>query len=177
MNIKAYIYLSIASLIIFLIVAFAADDRLAIELKWQTDGRHRDTKAVSKVVYHFNKKFADVYASGGARISLKDFPGSKATRHEMFRDLGNLKVSGRLVLYDMADIDVTAVEFNGSRKAVVETYEEWNFLLQDARTRKPLDRPRGLDGKFRYDLLRTDKGWIVTGYMPIREEVSDENHH
>ncbi len=145
-----------------------ADDRVASEILWQYGDKSEDEEAIKRVVYLFNKKLIDIYSSGGLRKALAGFPGSKNTRHEIFRDLGTLKMSGKMIIYDMANFKFTKVEVLDSRRAVVDTYEEWNHLLQDARTRKPIDRIRGLDATFRYELLKTNSGWTVMGHLPTK---------
>ena len=170
------IYTSLVLIALFFVMALLSGDSVARELLWLAGDRQEDTEAVKATVRRFNKKFADVYASGGARASLADFPGSTETRHEMFRDIGNLKMSGQLVVYDMADISVSEVEFISSRKAVAYVYEEWNYILQDSVSRKPLQNPRGLGADFRYELRRTDEGWSVLNYMPIRKDIDEVSH-
>ena len=162
---------------VFFVLSLLLDERLAEEVVFKFGGKERERQKVRETVELFNRKFMDIYASGGARAALEGFPASKEVRNEIFRDIGTLRLStGYLIIYDMANLEIKEVGFIDSRRAAVGTFEEWNYIIQDARTRRALDRPMGLGYYFAYNLVRDGDDWSVVSYTPEEPEKAEKEY-
>lgn len=154
-------------------IAYVSRDKVAREVLWTAADKENERKAVERAVEAFNRKLMDIYSTGGLRESLAGFEASKLAKHEIFRDLGNLRNARLLMIYDMANLEIRSVTFIDSERAVARTFEEWNYMLQDADTRRPADGLKGLGRNFMYHLEKWQGKWSVVTYLPAEAEKGE----
>lgn len=132
--------------------------------------------ALKDTVTLFNKIYSDLYASDGVPARLNEFPTTKQLRHELFRHLGFLREKGLVLVFDMADLVFVDIKRLSGDRAEVTTFEEWNYIYQDMRTREPVERIKGMGQGFRYVLVKRGGRWMVVDYYPadVKVEKRDE---
>lgn len=161
------------AMVIFVLVAWIADrDDLRYLIRSSDSSREREE--VQATINHFNAIFSDFYASNGVPALLNEFPASKSVRHWLFRDIGFVRDSGRVLVYDLANITPVSITVRSPFSAEAVVLEEWNYMYQRARDRYPLSRVKGMGLGFRYLLSRQRGRWIVVGWDPVDVEKSPD---
>jgi hypothetical protein len=134
--------------------------------KYQAEERDLITAAVST----YNAIFADFYASNGIAKMLNEFPATKAVRHGLFRDIGFIRDSGRILVYDLATLTPVDVRVHSHSKAEAVFFEEWNYIYQDKKDRKPVSPVKGMGQGYKYSLVKEFGAWKVSAWRPIAVE-------
>jgi hypothetical protein len=123
--------------------------------------------AVLDALGSFNAIWADFYATGGIPSMIDDFPAAKMVKHGIFRDTGWLESMDRVQVYDLARLEPLEVRFHPDGSAEADVYEEWNYVIQEKSTRRPLTEVKGMGQGFRYRFQREGSRWIVTAWEPL----------
>lgn len=116
--------------------------------------------SIKQTVKHFNSLIADLSASMG-RTNSDDLPATKAMRHKLYMDTGVNTMAEQVLVYDLASLEITSVEWQNPQTAIVRTKEAWNYQYRDAKFKEELDTIKGMDDEFRYVLLKRDGRWLV----------------
>lgn len=164
-----FIAIPFASLGIFLLLLGVLDRESFFHALLRLTGGKRlvqEKAEVLKTIKDYNLILTDFYASGGVPAMLNRFPASKMLRHAVFRDLGYLKNSGKILVYDLAELTPVTIEITSPGTAEAVVFEEWNYMYQNAENRKPLSLPKGMGHGFKYRLKRQKGKWIVIGWDP-----------
>ena len=135
-----------------------------------------EAERVKEAVLNFNSLYMDVYASEGSPETIDLIPATTEMRHRIFKDAGYLSYSDRILVYDMASIEIESVKQSGPFDAEAVTNEAWNYVYQDSETRKSISPIKGMDSRFRYRLIKKDGKWLVKSYVPVREDDGDEEN-
>jgi len=88
-------------------------------------------------------------------------PATKNVKHHIFRDLGYLRDGGLLLVMDMANSEVRDVAVTEPGLATAHIFEEWNYTYQDATSRAPQGKTRGMGRLFRYRLTGDGDRWTI----------------
>lgn len=123
-----------------------------------------DSEAIRAALDEYNRIYQDFFASGGVPARLNDFPATKELRHQVFRDIGFVRDAGLVQPQDLAEAEVREIRSAGPGAAEAIVYEEWNYVYQQSRDRRPVSRPKGLGQGFRYLLRRSGDRWVVTAW-------------
>ena len=125
-------------------------------------GKHgaEEEERVKHTVRYFNSVLTDISDSMG-KTSSDDVPATKLMRHKLYMDTGVNAMSRRTLVYDLASLEISRVEWPAPRAAIVLTREAWNYQYRDARDRGELDIIKGMDDEFRYVLIKQDGTWLV----------------
>ena len=126
-----------------------------------------EAAAISATLELYNSIYQDFHASGGEPALLDDFPASKALRHYTFRDIGYLRSTGMILVYDLVSFTVLEGAGLGPGRARVDAREEWNYVYQDAGTRAPVSEIKGMSLDTRYRLEKRDGSGIVVVWDPL----------
>jgi len=164
-----FITIPVASLSIFLLLLGVLNkETFSYTLLRLTGGKRlaQEESEVLKTIKDYNLILSDFYASGGVPAMLNRFPASKILRHSVFRDLGYLKNSGKILVYDLAELTPVKIEITSPGTAEAVVFEEWNYMYQNLENRKPLSLPKGMGHGFKYRLKRQKGRWIVVGWDP-----------
>lgn len=130
----------------------------------------REETAVLDSLHRYNSILTDIYVTGGVPALLNEFPATKPMRHGLFRDIGFLRDSGRVLVYDMAGMYPVKVSFQTPFSAEAVLFEEWNYTYQKSADRQPLAGLRGMGQGFRYRMVRKDSTWLVADWDPVTVE-------
>jgi len=154
------------------LVTFAAIgllfDRPLVEERREVDHRltPEDEARALETVRLFNAVYQDFYASGGDPALIDEFPASKMVRHYTFRDLGYLRESELVQVYDLANLAIVETRSDGPGRAVVRTREDWNYVYQRSSDRSPASEMKGMTAEFRYRLEAREAGWVIVAWDP-----------
>lgn len=143
---------------------------------WKPAGDAQIAEVLAAIV-SFNKVYQDFYATGGDPRLIDAMPAAKGVKHQIFRDLGYLRDGGRILVMDEAETLPVLVESDGAEGARATVYEEWNFVYQDAATRRSVTEIKGMGHGFRYTLKRSAGRWQIESWDPLtipRPESSKE---
>ncbi len=128
--------------------------------------------SIRQTVKHFNSLVADLSASMG-RTNSDDLPATKTMRHKLYMDTGVNTMGKQVLVYDLASLEILAVEWQDPRTAIVRTREAWNYQYRNAENKDELDIIKGLDDEFRYVLLNRDGRWLVHRSSGLLKELKD----
>jgi hypothetical protein len=173
-SLKKYLRASIICLLSLLLAGILFDREYFLFVLPLQKQKRVEAEGIKEAVLTFNSLFMDVYASEGSPEMIDMIPATTEMRHRMFKDAGYLRFTDRVLVYDMASIEVERVTQSGPFDAEAVTYEEWNYVYQDGKTRKPVTPIKGMDSRFRYRLIKKDGKWLVKSYVPLREEEGDD---
>ncbi len=127
-----------------------------------------ETGKVREAVTDFNNRLMDVYASQGVKRAADTIPATTGMRHRLFKDAGFLEMGGRVLVYDLASLEIRGVEMGGPLTATAVAREEWNYQYKNDRDWKSVADVRGTGSLFRYHLVRKGGKWLVLKYEPVR---------
>lgn len=162
------IILLILSFISFLFTGLLFDSSFKFLVKDLLVKDDTEKKEIVDAIKLYNRAFTDFYASDGVKASLAVIPASTRLRHLIFRDIGYLRLSERILVYDMADMIPISVEISNNRmEAEAIIYEEWNFVYQRRSDRNIVAPVKGMEQGFKYYLRRDNKGWVITNIHPV----------
>ncbi len=122
---------------------------------------------ILETLMDFNAIWSDFFATGGVPAMIDEFPAAKMVKHGIFRDTGWLESMDRVQVYDLARMVPIEVRFRPDGSAEADVYEEWNYVIQEKSTRRPVTEVKGMGQGFRYRLMREGGGWVVTGWDPL----------
>lgn len=117
----------------------------------------------------FNNRLMDIYASQGSQRAVETVPATVGMRHRLFKDAGFLWLGGRVLVYDIASLEITSVRQDGPASATVLVKEEWNFQYKNDKSWQSIADVRGTGSLFRYTLVKQGGRWLVQKYQPARE--------
>lgn len=127
---------------------------------------------MKEAVENFNRYFMDVYASGGSGKAIDAIPATRGMRHRLFKDAGYLGFGARVLVYDLASLEVEGVKLTGPRKAEAVTREEWNYQYKNDKNWKFVGDVRGTGAKYSYTLVKENGKWLVQRFSPVRKEAA-----
>jgi hypothetical protein len=139
-------------------------------------GVKKEEQRIKNTLKLYNSCYADFYDSGGKHEKLNDFPAVTPVKHELFRDLGFLAENQRIMIYDAAEQKVLKLAFPAPGQAEAEVYEEWNYLYQKLKDRKPFTKVRGIGQGFNYKLRRVKGRWVVQEWEPVEVKQQVDNN-
>lgn len=128
-----------------------------------------ESAAIETAVTDFNNRLMDIYASQGNKRAVETVPATVGMRHRLFKDAGFLWMGGRVLVYDIASLEIKSVTMNGPVSATVLASEEWNYQYKNDSSWKSIAEVRGTGSLFRYQLVRQGGRWLVQKYEPVRE--------
>ncbi len=162
----------LASLVAFAAAAAALDPGLVRRGSWPRPlAEPARTEAIGTVRL-FLRYYADFFASAGSPEHVGDVPAATAVKHQLFRDLGFLRETDRVLVVDLATFEPKETVETGPGQAEVLVAEEWNHMEQRQSDRVPIGRHAGMGRGFRYVLRRGPEGrWIVADWFPDRGAV------
>ncbi len=167
-----YIFFPIISLAVFVLLGILFDrDLFRYPLIISGKGAERERAAILGTIHNYNAILTDIYVSGGIPALLNEFPATKSMRHGLFRDIGFIRDSGRVLVNDMADILPVEITITSPSAAEAVVFEEWNYLYQRSADRMPVSPMKGLGQGFRYQLIRQGGAWMISAWDPV--EVGD----
>ncbi len=102
---------------------------------------------------------------------LDEFPASVLLKHEIYRDIDYLRSQGLMIVYDMADSTFIDTKILNPYYAIVDLYEEWNYVYQDNISRRIKSPLKGMGQGMRYYLRKIKGRWIVFDSGPIDIEL------
>ena len=172
-----YIRMLPAACLFFLIMAFILDRDLARYPFVKTAGAAAEEQSILDAISLYNSIMTDIHVSGGAAKLLNELPATKSMRHLLFRDIGYLQDSGRILVYDLAGMKPVSIKLLSPFAAEAVVFEEWNYLYQRSDDRRPLSDIKGLGRGFRYRLVRQDNRWIVSAWDPVDTEEREDHDH
>jgi hypothetical protein len=155
--------------ILFLTGGLALDGerlRYAFSHRWAI---RYESEKIKRAVEEFNKYVMDVQAAEGSGRGIDSIPATTAMRHRLFKDAGSLKSAGRVLVFDQASLEIRQVTLKGPVTAEVLTDEAWNYQHKNAATWQAIGQVRGMDGRYRYELVKQEGRWLVQSYLPQRE--------
>ncbi|HEX9241763.1 MAG TPA: hypothetical protein VF875_04920 [Anaeromyxobacter sp.] len=155
------------SLAAFTAAAAALDPALARAGRWPRPlAEPARTEAIGTVRL-FLRFYADFFASGGNPEHVGDVPAATGVKHQLFRDLGFLRETDRVLVLDLATFEPRDAVETGPGRAEVLVAEEWNHIEQRPSDRVPIGRHAGMGRGFRYVLRRGPDGrWLVADWFP-----------
>ncbi len=127
----------------------------------------REKSEIIGTIREYDKILTDIYVTGGVPALLNEFPATKAVRHGLFRDIGFIRDSKRVLVYDLADVIPVDVRIRSFESAEAVVLEEWNYLYQQSADRIPLTPVKGMAQGFRYRLSREKGRWIIKAWDPV----------
>lgn len=131
-----------------------------------------ESAEIKAAVTDFNNRFMDIYASQGARSGIEETPATVGMRHRLVKDAGFLQMGERLLIYDIASLEIRNVKRDGPVSATVVAVEEWNFQYKNDKSWQHLADVRGTGALYRYTLVKQRGRWLVQKYEPVREGKS-----
>lgn len=168
---QRYISALFLSAAIFVVLGFLLDrDLFSSPARLINRYAVREEATVLDSLHRYNSILTDIYVTGGVPALLNEFPATKAMRHGLFRDIGFLRDSGRILVYDMAGMYPVKVSFLSPFSAEVVLFEEWNYTYQNSSNRQPVARLRGIGQGFRYRMVRKNAAWFVSEWDPVTIE-------
>lgn len=161
------------SLSLFSLLAFFTDKDIIFFLRVKTLQKveEREEGSILKTITLYNKIMTDFYTSDGDPYLLNEFPGSIMLRHHIFRDIGFLQLSNRILIYDMAEVLPVEIEITSPQTAEAIVLEKWNYVYQRRPDRELVTRIRGMGKGFKYYLRRSGDQWFISNYEP--EDVEE----
>ena len=171
---KKFIRASIICLLVLLLTGILFDRTYYLFALPLNKQKSAEEDRIKEALLSFNNLYMDVFASLGSAETIDLIPATTEMRHRMFKDTSYLQLNDRVLIYDLASIEVVSVEQTGPFTAEALTDEAWNYVYQDAETKEPISPIKGMDGRFRYRLIKRDGRWLVKSYVPVREEDGDE---
>jgi hypothetical protein len=169
-SLRKYLRASTICLLGFLLAGILFDRAYFLFVLPLQKQKRVEVEDIKEAVLDFNRLFMDVYASEGSAETIDMIPATTEMRHRIFKDVGYLRFSGRVLVYDMATTEVDSVTQSGPFDAEALTNEAWNYVYQDIKTRKPITPIKGMDSRFRYRLIKQEGKWLVKSYVPVREK-------
>ncbi len=127
----------------------------------------KDKGEIINTLRLYNKILTDFYVSDGKPALLNQFPASKLIRHHTFRDIGFLQNSGRIIVYDLAELIPVSIELDSPDRAEAVVLELWNYMYQKRKNRETITLPKGFSRGLRYYLIRRGGQWIIEDYEPV----------
>ncbi len=134
-----------------------------------------EQKAIEATIGFYNRVLQDFFASDGAPAMIDSFPATKLQKHMIFRDIGFLRESNLVMVYDMASmefVDITVSE--DGQSAVAITFEEWNYMYRNRSEGGIKQEPKGLGHGYRYSLVRADGAWAVDDVHAIKVQYEPD---
>lgn len=167
----------IAPFILFILIGLLFDQTFRVMIKGVWLKEDIEKKNIVDTIKLYNKALIDFYASDGVKASLAVIPASTWLRHLIFRDIGYLRLSEKVLVYDMADITPLSIDISNNRiEAIAVIYEEWNYVYQRRHDRKIISPIKGMEQGFKYYLRLTNNGWIITNVHPVDVERPDKGN-
>jgi hypothetical protein len=157
---------------IFMVLTVAGFVMDRSEFSWALSrGAYRsDEQKVKQAVESFNRYLMDVYASGGSGKAIDEIPATKGMRHRIFKDAGYLNFGKKILVYDLASLEIDSVKLTGPRTAEATTREEWNYQYKQDKTYREIGKVWGGEGAYRYLLVKERGVWLVQRYIPLKQE-------
>ncbi len=167
------VILSLAILFLIYTLLATLSDNLLEDIKWILFKRYYVVE-IKDTIKKYNKIFTDLYASQGGITMLDEFPASVVLKHEIYRDIDFLGSQNLLIVYDMADSTFMDIKILSPYYAIVDLYEEWNYVYQDNISRRIKSPVKGMGRGFRYHLKKIKGRWIVFDTETIDIEPPDK---
>lgn len=128
-----------------------------------------ETAEIKAAVTDFNNRFMDIYASQGAQRGIDHAPATVGMRHRLIKDAGFLQMGERVLIYDIAALEIRSVKRDGPVGATVVAAEDWNYQYKNDKSWQHLADVHGTGALYRYTLVQQQGDWLVQKYEPVRE--------
>ncbi len=177
---KANVRLLVISCFVFVVALLGFDRSLISFVALKSGfGATKEEQRIKSTLKLYNSCFVDFHDSGGVPERLNDFPAVTQLRHEVFREMGFLAANQRIMIYDSAEQKVLKITFISPGKAEVDVIEEWNFLYQKLKDRKPFTKIRGFSQGLSYKLGQVRGQWVVQEWEPkeIKSQVKNNEFY
>lgn len=167
-NMKSWLVPAAVSFMLFFTLLPTADREHVSFFAARVSGDIRSSsekKLIEQTIKDYNHIITDFYASGGIHSMLDLLPATTQVKHEIFRDLGYIKSSDMILVYDLAEVKPFRIALTAPGRAEGQFYEAWNYIYQKP-DRTPITRPNGFGRGVRYQLVKGKKGWQVEDWDP-----------
>lgn len=165
------VIIGIAAFVVFIGLGLILDrGALLFLLEGPEKMLNREKNGIISAIRKYNAIIADLYATDGVPKMLNEIPATKAIRHDIFRDIGFIRDSDRVLIYDMAKMTPVEVILTGPATAEAVIFEEWNYIYQRKEDRAAVSRVRGTGLGFKYRLQKEKGQWIVYEFAPAAVE-------
>lgn len=128
-----------------------------------------ETAQIKAAVTEFNNRLMDIYASEANKKAVFQIPATTAMRHRLVADAGFIGMGGRVLIWDIASLEVKSVKVESPGAATVIANEEWNYQYKSDRNYRNVADVHGTGGLYRYVVVKKGGKWLVHKYEPVRE--------
>lgn len=129
-----------------------------------------ESARIKATVLEFNNRLMDVYASQGVQRAADPIPATTGMRHRLFKDAGFIGMGGKVLVYDLASLEVREVKRSGPFAATAVASEDWNYQYKNDMNWQSVGELHGTGALVRYHLVKQRGKWLVRMYEPIRGE-------
>jgi hypothetical protein len=126
----------------------------------------KDEAEIKRTVEDLNRFVMDVSNSQGRTMS-DAIPATKTMRHKLYMNTGFNTFGQRVMVYDLASLEIRKVVRTEPNMAEVVTMETWNYQYRNAASREEITSIKGMEDEFRYVMLKVHGKWLVHSFTPI----------